>query len=831
MGDFFPFGEDEEEDADLTEPLAFDDDLPILERLQKYFQSDLMLHRLYLVRQLGEFAVQLGWDATNQHLLHLLNNFSDSTDPGLRQALVEQIPELAAFFANVGSEDAYNTGLILTLLPIIARSTTDTNQQVRGAASEALLQVAGVLRPVDLSAHLLPILKSLANDATEEDHRVEAALLLGSIATIMGPDQCMESVMPLFTHLADDQCFRVRKAIAGQLGTVCVTVGSVHAAGYVLPIFLKLSGDEIWGVRKGCAESLVGVANVVPLPLRAAKLIPVFEAFMEDKSRWVRGSAMQSMGPFIALFESDLVSPRLVAYFVSMASNADPEVVATCAYNFPAVLVTIGGERWPELSVAYVRMARDPQWKVRQTLAYSLHEVSRIVGTAIAEESLMPVLDLFLKDMEEVTLAVLGHVSDFLAVLSPPKRAQYLPALLELLQKNEKVWRFRKYIAKQLSQMSMIFDGELLEHTVMPLALDLCHDHVAKVRVASCAGVATLLLRLSQEQLHPLNELIASLLEMAHSSSFQYRQTFVQIAEQAALRATPQNSASFDSQILPALLALSGDRVPNVRFALARSLMKIIASEHYLGHSGVLASVEALRGDVDRDVVYYATPRQPVSEINEHDADTGFREGNLDARATDEPVAHHLPPSTPDGSTQPMDANGTVSEPAVPVVQAVPPAAAPLEVTLAAVEVAPATVQGFEPVGLMDVSLTDAPPLGPSSIPRSPARELLDQMDSDADGVISSIIEDVVATHLAGEAVRELKTRDAWSEPAAPSAAANTPASSAYDTDAPMTPVCDGSDQTSESCADAASEPVFTTEPAFASEPILPVSEQREGDS
>jgi len=41
---------------------------------------------------------------------------------------------------------------------------------------------------------------------------------------------------------------------------------------------------------------------------------------------------------------------------------------------------------------------KDSRWKVRRTLAFSLHEIAKILGPDITEKELIPVLNIFLKD-------------------------------------------------------------------------------------------------------------------------------------------------------------------------------------------------------------------------------------------------------------------------------------------------------------------------------------------------------------------------------------------------------------------------------------------------
>ena len=53
-------------------------------------------------------------------------------------------------------------------------------------------------------------------------------------------------------------------------------------------------------------------------------------------------------------------------------------------------------------------LVSDLQWKVRRTLAHSLHEVAKIVCTRIAEKSLLSVFESFFQDLEEVKVGVVA---------------------------------------------------------------------------------------------------------------------------------------------------------------------------------------------------------------------------------------------------------------------------------------------------------------------------------------------------------------------------------------------------------------------------------------
>lgn len=62
-------------------------------------------------------------------------------------------------------------------------------------------------------------------------------------------------------------------------------------------------------------------------------------------------------------------------YLLENYSQADAELRLYCAFSFPAVVITIGPDRWGELRDSFGVLLRDPSWSVRKTLSHSLHEV------------------------------------------------------------------------------------------------------------------------------------------------------------------------------------------------------------------------------------------------------------------------------------------------------------------------------------------------------------------------------------------------------------------------------------------------------------------------
>lgn len=158
-------------------------------------------------------------------------------------------------------------------------------------------------------------------------------------------------------------------------------------------------------MRKAAVEILPDIANVCPPHVRATNLVELFKKFIIDPSKWVKLATLQCLGPFIATLKGLEINRLLIEYYLSMGdpkrSSADNDILYHCAFNFPAVIWTLGRTNWPELSRLYKQLVRDSQWKVRRTLSYSLHEVAKILGPELAEKELWPVLQQFLSDIRK----------------------------------------------------------------------------------------------------------------------------------------------------------------------------------------------------------------------------------------------------------------------------------------------------------------------------------------------------------------------------------------------------------------------------------------------
>ena len=520
-------------------------------------------------------------------------------------ATAQQQPSSSS--SNSNSLDEGRKALFDVVLPIIAQLLSDAIAEVRVSAGVSLVAAAGLMRSEDLGPRVLTLVLQLAHNDDQEDIRMTAAVLLNELAETFGPDLCIQFVASEVVCLAEDPLFRVRKAAALNLDAICRTAGPVNAAKKLLPAFLKLASDDIWGVRKACAESVGAMSRCLDPVVRVSELMPLYERLLNDSSKWVRNAALQHLGPFLATLPGPKISSLLLSHYVRMglppefpssgspsssasssaaslfssasaatlatlarigADPADSELAVYCSFSFPAVALTFGRQRWPELRHLFISLSRDVQSKVRRPLAFSLHELARILGPEIAEADLVPAFDIFLKDMDEVKFGVIRNLSLFLKALSAnATRESYLPVLDELLKASlPHNWRFRKSLASQLTSLCSLFSAHATHEIVTPFALALLADPVSEVREEAINGVPALLNRLGEADAGHQMEFISALQRLGLASNYKDRLLFVRVCGAIAKECDVN---LFRRHFMTEVLSLANDKVRNVRRYLA----------------------------------------------------------------------------------------------------------------------------------------------------------------------------------------------------------------------------------------------------------------------
>ena len=158
-----------------------------------------------------------------------------------------------------------------------------------------------VMKPEVCQTKILPMMLNLANAHTD-DYRTEAVTLLAKIVPRLGKEVTTNNVLPVYLNSCVDDLFHVRKVSATHAPDFARIVGLEVTETQILPAFAILAEDVVWGVRKACADSFSLLSEMVSDESRKNVMSELFVKLLNDESRWVRLSAYQELGKFIASF-------------------------------------------------------------------------------------------------------------------------------------------------------------------------------------------------------------------------------------------------------------------------------------------------------------------------------------------------------------------------------------------------------------------------------------------------------------------------------------------------------------------------------------------------
>ena len=169
----------------------------------------------------------------------------------------------------------------------------------------------------------------------------------------------------------------------------------------------------------------------------------------------------------------------------------DPDRPVMCAFNMPAVVLTLGRDKWALVRSFYLELSRDKTDKVRQSLASSFHEIARIIGSEHADDALLEPFNWFLGDYEVIQSAVLEHVASVVLSFGEETGKRALGHLTERWS-SIRNWRMREKVAKDLRELGAHFilvedEGE----EILRLLARAFKDPVAAVRDEAVYAVSS----------------------------------------------------------------------------------------------------------------------------------------------------------------------------------------------------------------------------------------------------------------------------------------------------------------------------------------------------
>ncbi|KAJ3901234.1 armadillo-type protein [Lentinula edodes] len=401
--------------------------------------------------------------------------------------------------------------------------------------------------------------------------RREACFALGALAKIVPAEVVQLTLLRTLQTLVVDPVHHVRHSSLFALPTILGRLPLGQRRQMALDIIIPMSMDESADVRAGVLEALGEVIytfheedNQTP----PEELLKMFLGRTQDR-RIIDGQQP------LAFEEEERVKPvrRIVdKQKASEAFYTDPNRPLICAFNFPAVALTVGRTRWAStLRDTYLWLAESSIPGVKRTLAASLGEMAKIIGEDHAQQDLLPVWgNAFRVPEDDVRLKLIDCLAPFIVALPRNGRLEVFNALLDAWSSGAFTsWREREGIAKSLNDLLNVGGLEVTQ-VVANLLMYALADTVNTVREAAITNLPGLWMTFKGRNF--LDGLRSDFLAMARSEISRRRMTYIACQQVLLLPRSEGGDPpmKIDDELCRTLSSLASDHIVGVRIGVAR---------------------------------------------------------------------------------------------------------------------------------------------------------------------------------------------------------------------------------------------------------------------
>ncbi|KAK8221491.1 protein phosphatase PP2A regulatory subunit A [Phyllosticta capitalensis] len=603
----------------MDAPNSHDELYPIAVLIDELKHDDVLL-RLNAIRRLSTIALALGAERTRDELIPFLDESVEDED----EVLTALSEELGNFVEYVGGPE-YGHVLISPLENLAGIE----EPLVREKAVESLNKVCQELSPQQVEEYFVPLTIRLSTADWFTSKISATGLYVEPYPRVSAQGQ--ESLRQHFSKLVHDDTPMVRRQAANNLAKFVKSgMPPQTVIEDMIPLFQRLTTDDQDSVRLLTVDVLIAIAEVVPKEEQTSHgvLLTALRHLFEDKSWRVRYMVADRFEKIAKAVEDELITRDLVPAFIKLIKDTEAEVRSAIAGQIPGFCKLLPKDTLiQEVMPNIEELVSDQSQHVRAALGSQISGLAPILGKDETITHLLPMFLQMLKDeFPDVRLNIISKLEQVNDVIGIELLSQsLLPAIVQLAE--DKQWRVRlaiiEYVPLLGSQLGRTFFDEKLSN----LCMSWLGDTVFSIREASTQNLKKLTEVFGVDWAN--DKIVPKVMAMGAHPNYLYRMTTCFAISTLA----PALSLNvIEASILPMMEKLVDDRIPNIRFNVAKSYEVLIGVLKRLPEQGtivelekgnqnptgcqrglnliqnnILPDLEKLQQDDDVDVRYFAT--------------------------------------------------------------------------------------------------------------------------------------------------------------------------------------------------------------------------------
>eukprot|EP00210_Caulerpa_lentillifera_P001423 g1366.t1 len=418
--------------------------------------------------------------------------------------------------------------------------------------------------------------------------RLSCCKLLGTFANVtVCKDQVITKLVSQAVALCQDTDYQARCAACEELPRIFKILNNESRAHELLPELFELLTDEKIAVKVKALEALIHSMSILDTNTINKTVIPVLKTFMQPRELEFElqislsklfGSLMEQINRCV---NEEQDGSLFLPCYRFLAMRKDHNLRYNCAWNFPAMLVLSGHQKYlAYFHDIFIQLATDENEDVRQIIAAQFLEVAKIVGNEIAGQYLVsPLLRLLKDDSDLAQLRILQDLSEIIhrmEFMDHRSRAKAMEPIVQELVAMSKTpgtnWRLQECIMSSLASLSKFTDGDIVYSNFIPIAFEFLSNGASTVKAAAAKSLVVFLRFQLLTEKQRTSVYLKLLREFWNGKSYWLRLSFIDVATHVL---QVFSAKFFKIYFLDFYIDLLYDSVPNVRWHGLDSLPRL----------------------------------------------------------------------------------------------------------------------------------------------------------------------------------------------------------------------------------------------------------------
>uniref|UniRef100_A0A2P2HWT8 Protein phosphatase PP2A regulatory subunit A n=1 Tax=Hirondellea gigas TaxID=1518452 RepID=A0A2P2HWT8_9CRUS len=358
--------------------------------LRAYFRSlcqdDTPMVRRAAASKLGEFAEEVELEYLKSDLVPIFNALAGDEQDSVRLLAVKACVCLANLLPKEDKE--------ALVMPTLRQSYEDKSWRVRYMVADSFIELQKAVGEEITRTDLVPAYQALLKDVEAEVRAAAAGKLKDFCQNLDKETQetvIMNSILPCVKELVTDGNQHVKSALAGVIMGLSPILGKENTVSHLLPLFLNQLKDECPDVRLNIISNLDCVNEVIGITQLSQSLLPAIVELAEDSKWRVRLAIIEYMpllaGQLGVEFFNQSLSKLCMTWLVDHVF-----AIREAATNNLRKLVEKFGHEWADTHVIpkITSMSRDGNYLHRLTCLSCINVVGEVCGKELTTKMLLP---------------------------------------------------------------------------------------------------------------------------------------------------------------------------------------------------------------------------------------------------------------------------------------------------------------------------------------------------------------------------------------------------------------------------------------------------------